>query len=293
MNPLAINFYVCDDGTDLPEFLRLAAQAGASAVGLTVRALENWNVRAIRQQLGSYGLRVSSLNSAGYFLYADPKKRSEQQALNERLLDAASELAAETLVLITGGLLQGTLPLPDARAAVRAGIQQLADEAARRNVFLGLEAIHPSSVLSKGCVNSLAQAARMVDDLDNAGLVVDLYHSWWDPDLLAAFDAPRDAVRLVQICNVRQSTAEVFERDVLSAGLLDVGAILRDMSTRGYKGYFEFEMFPIHLRGRAVAEVINEVGKEYRSLVSREDAGTTPDRHHGRLASHLGLPSKP
>ena len=41
---------------------------------------------------------------------------------------------------------------------------------------------------------------------------------------------------------------------------------LADIATKGYRGYFEFEMFPEQLRGRSAAAVISAVGKQYARL---------------------------
>ena len=99
------------------------------------------------------------------------------------------------------------------------------------------------------------------------GLTVDFFHSWWDPDFAGVFSGSLDLVRLVQICNVvTLGDAERFHREDLESGLMDVREALADIATRGYRGYFEFEMLPEQLRGRSAAAVISAVGKQYAAL---------------------------
>lgn len=267
MNPLAINFYVCPEAVRLPQFADLAARAGAQAVGLTVRAVSEMDVPATRALLQSHGLKVSSLNSAGYFLFGDAGRAHEQEEANTRLIAQAAELEAQTLVVITGGLSHGPWLAAEARARVDEGLLRLADEAAGANVHLGLEPIHPLGILQKGCVNSLSHALDLVDRHAQVGLTLDFFHSWWDTRFTGVFDTALQKIRLVQFCNVAapDHPAE-FVRDLPATGLLDVTGALLDMRARGYRGYFEFEMFPEHLRGRSVAETLRAVGAFHAAL---------------------------
>lgn len=267
MNPLSINFYVCPETIRLPEFVELAARAGAQAVGLTVRAIEEMDLRSIRALLASHHLKVSSLNSAGYFLFADPDRANTQSELNTRLIAAAAELEAQTLVVITGGIAHGNWQPAEARIRVRDGLIRLADQAAKENIFLGLEPIHPLGILEKGCVNSIGDALAIARNHAHVGLTLDFFHSWWDAQFGAVFEHALDKVRLVQYCNVAAPGDPAdFQRELPASGLIDVAAAIRILRARGYRGYLEFEMFPPHLRGRSVADVIATVGTHYAEM---------------------------
>jgi sugar phosphate isomerase/epimerase len=273
MNPLALNFYICNETVGLEDFVRMSANAGVTAVGLTVRAVTQMEVSNIRRLLAAYGLKVSSLNSVGYFLYGDKARSAAQEDLNTRLIAAAGELAAETLVVIAGGLNHGPGGVAGARAAVEDGIAKLAQRAARDGITLGLEPIHPLGVLEKGCINTIRQAALLASKHDNVGLTIDFFHSWWDPDFFSVFSENLRLVRLVQICNVvAPDDHERFHRDELQNGLIDVRHALRHIARSGYRGYFEFEMFPEHLRGRSVDRVIAAVRKQYAKMTQEAAA---------------------
>ena len=267
MNPLSINFYVCPETIRLPEFVELAARAGAQAVGLTIRAIEEMDLKGIRALLASHDLKVSSLNSAGYFLFADPERARTQAELNARLIAAAAELDAQTLVLITGGIAHGNWQPAEARSKVHDCLMRLADQAAKANVFLGLEPIHPLGILDKGCINSIGDGLAIARSHEHVGLTLDFFHSWWDPQFGALFDHALDKVRLVQYCNVAApDDPDDFQRELPASGLIDGAAAIRNIRARGYRGYLEFEMFPPHLRGRSVADVIATVGTQYAEM---------------------------
>ncbi|MFX6277398.1 TIM barrel protein, partial [Acinetobacter baumannii] len=93
--------------------------------------------------------------------HGDAVLAREQAARNQRLIEAAAELGAGTLVVIAGGLAHGPAPLAEARARVAAGVHALARSAAAQGVRLGLEMIHPSGILQKGCVNTIASALAL------------------------------------------------------------------------------------------------------------------------------------
>lgn len=267
MNPLSINFYICPPDIDLATFCGLAERAGARAVGLTLRALDEMTVPAIRALLDRHGLAVSSLNSAGYFLYGDTALAREQAARNRRLIESAAELNASTLVVIAGGIAHGDLALRGARARVADGIHELARAAAAWGVRLGLEMIHPLGVLQKGCVNTIASALALARDHDNLGLTLDFFHSWWDPDLPRLVEDETDRIALVQFCNVAAPDDPAqFVREEPGRGLVDVRGLLGDLGRVGYAGPVEFELFPEHLRGRSAAELIGAAGRFHAGL---------------------------
>ena len=262
MNPLSINFYVCPPDLGLTQFCDLAERAGAQAVGLTLRALDEMPVPAIRALLSRHGLAVSSLNSAGYFLYEDATL-----ARDACLIATAAELEAQTLVVIAGGVAHGTLALREARARVAEGIGELARAAARHGVNLGLEMIHPLGVLQKGCINTIASALALAREHDNLGLTLDFFHSWWDPDLYTLIETAVHKIRLVQFCNVAAPDDPAhFVREEAGHGLIDVAAILGEIRAAGFRGHFEFEMFPEHLRGRPAESMIEAAGRFHARL---------------------------
>ena len=80
-----------------------------------MRAIEAMDRKGIRALPESCGLKVSSLNSAGYFLFADPERARTQAGLDTRLIAAPAELEAQTLAVITGGIAHGKRQAAEAR----------------------------------------------------------------------------------------------------------------------------------------------------------------------------------
>lgn len=237
MIELSANQYVCPDGYGTIRFLDEAVGAGYGSVALTRAALGEMTPDRLRRELDTRGLSVTTLNSAGFFTWAQAERRAAQRDENRRLIDAAAEIGASSLCIITGGCAEQ----PDialARDLIGDGLAELDELAAGSGVRLGIEPIHPRDAPTKGCVNSIAQADTLIAPLHATGLILDLFHSWWDPDLLGAMGGAD--IRMVQICNV---TAEPRRTADLARGILNVRKILENIVGQGYRGPFEFEVF--------------------------------------------------
>lgn len=243
MSDLALNHYICPPGYGVERFLDDAVALKVRSVGLTGSVLEEVSTRQLQTMLEHRGLSVSSLNSAGYFTFADASRRSQQNDDNAQLIESAAALGAHTLCVITGGFAEST-SLEDARARIADGLALLDEQASNAGVSLGLEPIHPVGMLSKGCINSIAQARETIASLKATGLILDLYHSWWDHDILNAIEEIPQRIHLIQICNVTLSESETPRRSIrLNHGKVDVSGFLQAARKAGFDKSFEFEIF--------------------------------------------------
>lgn len=263
---IGVNHYVWPAGRGLLAFLDAVARCGADAVALTAAALREMAVADIRRELEARGLAVTSVNSVGYFTEPDPVRRAAIDAASSRTIAATAELGARAVCVIAGGTSLVGESVADARARVADGLARLDEEARAAGVRLGLEPIHPSDIRSKGCVNSIAEARAMTAGLTATGLIVDFYHSWWDPDLV-----PQDAAALadrhvVQVCDVAEQGGR-FVREVPGEGFIDpLGTLARLHALADVP--FEFEMFPADLRGRDPAELMDVAVRRMRRAVA-------------------------
>lgn len=260
---LSVNRYLCDDSVPFPRFAAAAREAGMTAVGITRAALAEMGASGIVHCLADNGLGVSSLNSAGYFTRPDADVAEYE---NFALIDAAAEIGAEVLCVIAGGIGLPPAPVEDARRRVAEGFARLASRSADAGVRLGLEPIHPTGIATKGCINSIAQALDLVRNEDNAGLIVDLAHSWWDPGLTDLFRSRRDAVALVQLCNVRFEGDVPAGRAPLLAGVLDLRRFLGEL-LGDYCGTLELELFANDLQNRDPLEIVREFPGELADVL--------------------------
>ena len=256
---LSINHYICGDRMSFPDFAATAARSGARSVGLTRAAIREMGIKALKICIADHGLSVSSLNSSGYFTGYDP---NPVQMSNEALVDAAAELEAPVLCVIAGRLGNPPMPLAQAHGRVIDGFALLAERAAAAGVSLGLEPIYPGDVLTKGCINSCAHGLEIVHPHNNGLLILDLYHSWWDPGFgRVLYDHP-EQVALIQLCNIRIAGGLVTGRTPLREGVLNLAELLKPLDRSEFAGTLELELFSHDLKGYEAGAVIEEFPKE-------------------------------
>jgi len=174
---------------------------------------------------------------------------------NRRALDEACTLGAPCLVLVVGGL-PGALAgrpahrdIAAARAQVTEGIAALLDDARDRGMPLAIEPLHPMYAADRACVNTMAHANDLCDELGTGvGIAVDAYHVWWDPQLEREIERAGNATpsRLLayHICDWLVPTTDLLtDRGMMGDGVIDLPLLRSWMESAGYRGMHEVEIF--------------------------------------------------
>jgi sugar phosphate isomerase/epimerase len=202
------------------------------------------------RMLRDNGLVVTGFVRAGFFPAADRKGRRAAIDDNRRAIDDAATLEAQCLVLVAGGLPKDSKDLAGARAMVRDGLGEILDHARSAGVPLALEPLHPMYCADRACVNTLAQALDLCDELAGKsgagmGVAVDVYHVWWDPDLKAQIERAGDERLLAfHICDWLVPTTDLLlDRGMMGDGVIDLPLIRSWMEAVGYRGLHEVEIF--------------------------------------------------
>lgn len=192
------------------------------------------------------GLAVPAYVRGGFFPAAEADKRQEAIDHNRVMLDEAAALGAEQLVLVVGAV--PGMPLDRARVQVAEGIAACVEHAEAAGVKLAIEPLHPMYAGDKSCINTIASARAVCDEVDHrsVGVAVDVYHVWWDPDLEAQVAALGAENRLFgfHVCDWRLPTRDLLlDRALMGDGCIDVAGI-RGMAERaGFTGLSEVEIF--------------------------------------------------
>ncbi|OGA66955.1 MAG: endonuclease [Betaproteobacteria bacterium RIFCSPLOWO2_12_FULL_68_20] len=189
------------------------------------------------------GLTVTGLCRGGFF--SAPNWRDD----NLRAIEEAHELGASCLVLVVGGMPQGSKDLAGARSQVRDGIGSILPHARAAGVPLAIEPLHPMQV-ERACVNTLEQALDLCDALDERksgalGVAVDAYHLWWDPKLEAQIRrAGAERILAYHICDWLVPTRDLLnDRGMMGDGVIDLPRIRSWLEREGYAGFHEVEIF--------------------------------------------------
>jgi sugar phosphate isomerase/epimerase len=231
-------------------------EAIAGCVRHRIRGISPWRdklgqmgVKEAAKAARDSGLSVTGLCGGGAFPASD--RRARQAAIDDtrRAIDEAATLEARCLVLVTGSLPRDSKDLPGTREMVRDGIGEVLDQARSAGVPLAIEPLHPMHCAGRGCVNTLAQALDLCDELDASGsgalgVVVDVYHVWWDPQLKAQIErAGEKRLLAFQICDWLRTTRELLaDRGMMGDGVVDLPLIRSWVEQAGYRGFHEVEI---------------------------------------------------
>jgi sugar phosphate isomerase/epimerase len=221
------------------------ARAGIGTIALwRDKVAEAGGARAAAAIVRDAGLQLSSLCRGGFFPAADAAGRAAAIDDNRRAIEEAAVLGAPVLVLVCGGLPEGSRDLPAARAMVRDGLAAVAGEAAACGVRLGVEPLHPMYCADRSVVTTLAEANALADELDGVGIVIDAYHVWWDPDLEAQVARAGARIAGFHVCDwvVPLPAGALLGRGLPGDGCADLVRLRAAVDAAGYAGPIEVEV---------------------------------------------------
>lgn len=231
---------------DLPRAVAAYARAGVGGVTVWRQALAGRSARQSGEIIRSAGMEVVSLCRGGFFPARDPAGRQAAIDDNLRAIDQAAELGAPLLVLVPGAV--PGLPLEAARGQIAAGIAACLPHAAASGVRLGIEPLHPMYADDRSAVNTLRQANDLCALLASPflGVVVDVYHLWWDPELQAeiARCGQNNWLFAYHISDWITPTTDLLnDRGLMGSGCIPLRQIRSWVAEAGFKGFNEVEIF--------------------------------------------------
>lgn len=234
-------------GWSLAEAVAGCVRAGVPGIGLWRDKVADHGLNEAARLLADSGLTVTSLCRGGFFTAPDWK------AENQAAVDECVALGTDVLVLVVGGLPQGSKDLTAARRAVAEGINELAPYARERGVKLAIEPLHPMFCADRAVVSTLGQALDLALETerttgcDNVGVCVDTYHIWWDPQVFAQIKRAGATGRIhaFQVCDflVPIPADALLGRGHVGDGVIDIPAFVRAVRATGYDGFTEVEIF--------------------------------------------------
>jgi len=225
------------DHWSLPEAVERAAAAGIRTVAPWRHQLAATGVETAARAIRAAGLAVSSLCRGGFF--TAPGARED----NRRAVEEAAAVGAPVLVLVCGPPREGGLRA--AREAIRRGIEALLPHAADHGVRLGIEPLHPMMVGERSAIVTLGEALALARALDSphAGVVVDAYHVFWDPELEAGLAGARGLVAGHHVADWLVPTPDLLAgRGLMGDGIIDLPYVRGLLEGAGYDGPIEVEV---------------------------------------------------
>lgn len=250
----------------LPELVAHCVRLGIPGLGLWREPVREYGVEAAAALVRDAGLTVTTLCRGGFFT-ADGWLDANRAAIDE-----AAALGTDTLVLVSGGLPEGSRDLAGARERIADAIGVLAPYAGERGVRLAIEPLHPMYAADRCAVSTLDQALEIAERFPAAqvGVTVDTYHLWWDDRAPAAVARAGAAGRIHSFQLADWTTplpaGVLTGRGQLGTGTIDLPGWAALVEQAGYTGSVEVELFNDELWARDGAEVLEETLEAFAAV---------------------------
>lgn len=277
---LSLNTATVRKQGDLAEIIDACAKHG-------IRAIDPWRdqvaavgldraVRAVRDA----GLELSGYCRGGMFT-SDAARRGEVRDDNRRCVDEAKALGAPCIVLVVGGLPQYSRPgseaskdIVAARGQVEEALAEMLDYAKQAKLPLAIEPLHPAYAADRACVNTTKQALEICDRLDPdrtgmLGVALDVYHIWWDPELMGQIArAGQDRLLAFHVCDWLVPTRDILnDRGMMGDGVIDIKSARAAVEAQGYAGFSEIEIFSNDWWSKPIDEVLRTCIVRHKTMV--------------------------
>ena len=252
----------------LREAVEGCARAGIPAIGLWRDKIAEAGLVEAAQRVRDAGLHVSSVCRGGMFPAASAGERQARIEENRRAVDEAAALAADVLVLVCGP--PADRDIVAAREMVREGIAAVLPYAEAHNVRLGIEPLHPMFAGDRSVIVTLAEANALVEEFASPwlGVVADVYHIWWDPDLYAQIERARGHILGFHVNDWLVPLPDpLLGRGMMGDGVIELRRIRSAVDGAGYAGPIEVEIFNQGIWNTAPDEVLALTCERYLAYV--------------------------
>jgi len=225
---------------DLPlvEVARAARGCGFSGIGVLPSTLACLGVSGVRSVLDGEGLRPTSVCALTGLIGPSPAARAQPMTAADRCLEYAAGLGVPLVAVVGGPSDQVTRQEAWQQAVV--AIDALLEKAARAGTTVLVEPLHPV-LIEESVATSLADGLALISGRDQAGIVVDTWHVWWDSRLRECL---RDAGRRVGLVHLSDWAGPhaSLDRALPGEGVADLAAVCADLIEAGYNGWWEVEV---------------------------------------------------
>ena len=221
-------------------------ERGISCVSIWRNTLEEIGPRAAGKMMREHGVEIASLVRGCFFPSVDPDRRKDAILQNKEAINEAAELGAPLLVLVCGA--DPAQDLVASREQIAEALRAIIPYAQESGIKLGIEPLHPMYADTRSAINTLRQANDLAERFNSPwlGVVVDLYHTWWDPELKVQIErcGKLGKIFAYHVCDWKVPTKDMLtDRGLMGEGCIPVSRITGWIEEAGFKGPVEVEIF--------------------------------------------------
>ena len=249
MDPSRLSIsHITTTNWDLPTAIARYKAHGIGGFGPWRDKLEALGFEAGRDLLIGSGLRVTNYCAAGFFTMGEAACQETVDAAVASSIEAirgTAELGADCLVVVSGPV--SCFGVDGAMEMIMPSLREVAGSAQDRGVDLGLEALHPMDITTWSMVRTINQALDMIDEIDMShfGLMLDLYNTWWDPEIVPGIRRAGAGghIKGVHLADWRNPTRSFTDRTIPGRGIIPLDTLIAEVEATGWTGSYDVEIF--------------------------------------------------
>lgn len=217
---------------------------GIPSIALWRHKIEEAGLASCVRNVKDAGLHISSVCRGGMFPSPTSAGRQKNLEDNYRAVEEAAALRADSLVLVVGG--GAEVGLVEARKMVADGVAALVPYSRQHGVKLALEPLHPMYAAERSVLVTIGQALELASAFaaGEVGLVLDVFHIWWEPQVLALIAQASGRILGFHVNDWLVPLPDLLlGRGMMGDGVIDNRMLRIAVDQAGYAGPIEVEIF--------------------------------------------------
>ena len=150
------------------------------------------------------------------------------------------------------------------------GIGAVVPHAKERGVRLAIEPLHPMFAADRSVIVTLRQALDLAEKFEAArvGVVVDVYHVWWDPEVMEQIARAGQRILGLHVSDWLVPTPDFLKgRGMMGDGVIELRRLRAAVEAAGYAGPIEVEILNQALWDTPGDQVLNLMKERYLATV--------------------------
>lgn len=272
LSKLAIN-QITNDPVDTRELLEIYSQLNVPSISPWRSKFEEHGISTseFNKLKDETGIKVNGVCVCGAYGSKGKEGRQDQIDDNKRTIDFAAEIGSPSVVTLAGGLLANSKDLEYSRKFNFDALSEVLDYARKVGVTLGMEPLHPMYTPDWSVVVGIKEANDWCDRLgEGIGIVVDAYHTWWDPELEQEIEraGKHDRIVAAHVNDWLVPTKDILlDRGLMGDGVIDIPKIRGWLENAGFEGSYEVEIFSNDLWKMDQTEYVKLIKQKFQQYV--------------------------
>ncbi len=254
---------------DLPTVLEKYKEHGVKGFGPWRDLLQGMGVENAARAIHDSRLAVTNYCAAGFFTMGEHAcEETAEEAVQSTIkaMDEQKILGAPCLVVVSGPI--NCFGIDAAMDLIMRCLRTVAKAAEERQVDLGLEVLHPMDITQWSMIRTLDQALDILDEIDSPrlGLMLDLYNTWWDPDVFKGIRRAGGRIKGVHFADWRNPTRSFTDRTLPGRGVAPLPELIAEVEATGWNGHYDLEIFSNELWESDYDALLDEVVEWFDKL---------------------------